>query len=101
MASPLLVRGRATPGALIEVTPRAEGTRTLGGIISYAPYREELAAIQVRANQNGTWQIPAFVLPRRPRNVAGFQIIVSAVQRDASGTPSDPVEIIVTPRAQQ
>ncbi|PQV63657.1 Copper amine oxidase N-terminal domain-containing protein [Abditibacterium utsteinense] len=89
VASPLVVRGQASPGATIDVSLRAEGTQFF-----ILEYKQELGVQQVRADANGNWttnlDLPAL------RNVSGLKFTISATQTDAAGKTSDPISVTVT-----
>lgn len=91
-ASPLTIRGTASPDSTIEVSVRAEGTRYL-----VLEYSEEMGAQQVQVNANGNWATPPLNL-LRPRNVSGLRYIITATEIDAANRRSEPVTLTVTAR---
>lgn len=91
-ASPLTIRGTASPDSTVEVSLRAEGTRYL-----VLEYSEEMGAQQVQVGANGTWTTPPINL-LRPRNVSGLRYIITATEIDASNHRSEPVTLTVTAR---
>lgn len=92
VATPITIRGRATPNAIIEVGLRAEGVQYF-----VFEYKEDMPAIQVRADANGNWQTQPIQLPK-PRNVSGLSYVITATQRDAADRVSEPATITVRPR---
>ncbi len=92
VTSPLVIRGRATPNALVEVSVRATGVRYL-----FLEYQQDLGTQQLQADANGNWQTQPITLPK-PRNVTGLKYTVTATQTDAANRRSEPVEITLTPQ---
>jgi hypothetical protein len=81
------VRGRGTPGALVDVSVTAKGVRTLFGIIGYQPYQQVLDTRQVQVDAAGNWTVGPIALTK-PRNVAQLSYDVSAVQTDEGNIKS-------------
>ena len=90
--NPLVLRGKAAPGALVEV-----GITALGTQLYVFEYREDLGKLQVRADQNGNWQTAPITLPAR-RNVSGLTYAISATQTDAADRTSEPVTLTLRGR---
>jgi len=90
--SPLQVRGRATPNALVDVTITARGTKTLLGILGYQAYEQVVDTQQVQADAAGNWQLRNVPLTR-PRNIANLQYEISAVQTEIGDQRSEPVTV--------
>jgi hypothetical protein len=90
--SPLQVRGRATPNALVDVTITARGTKTLLGILGYQAYEQVVDTQQVQADAAGNWQLRNVPLTR-PRNIANLQYEISAVQTEIGNQRSEPVTV--------
>jgi len=91
--SPLVVRGRAAPRAIVDVSVRAEGTQYL--IFKYV---DELGTQQIQADRNGNWVTQPIELPR-PR-VANLRYVITVVQTDAANRQSEPVSVTVQPAAE-
>lgn len=94
--TPLIVRGRAIPGALVDVTITGRGTKTLGGVIAYGEYQQVVDTQQVQADDRGNWLTRPITLPR-PRNVNELKFEVSAVQTDLGNRRSQPETVTITP----
>jgi hypothetical protein len=94
--TPLTIRGRATPNALVDVTVTARGTKTLFGLLGYQAYEQIVDTQQVQADANGNWQTRAVTLDR-PRNIANLQWEVSATQTNLGNQRSEPVTVTVAP----
>ena len=92
VASPLVIRGRATPNATVDVSVVATGVR-----LYVFEYRNDLGAQQVQANARGEWQTAPIILPS-PNNVANLRYTISATQTDDAGRQSPPVTLSVLPR---
>lgn len=88
----LVVQGRGTPGSIINVTVRAEGTQ-----FYVLPYIVELTAPTVRVRGNGRWETAAIKLPS-PRNVSGLRFIISAIETDNADRSSEASTITVRPQ---
>jgi hypothetical protein len=89
VTSPVVIKGKAAPNAIIDVSLRAEGTQFF-----ILEYKEELGTQQVRADANGNWQTKPIDLPAR-RNVADLRYVVTTTQTDAANRQSDPVTITI------
>ena len=90
--SPLVISGRAAPGAVVDVSIVAQGTQ-----LFVFEYNEDLGTQQVRADAQGNWQTRGVQLPTR-KNVAGLKYVVTATQTDAANRESDPVTITLRGR---
>jgi len=90
--NPLVLRGKAAPNALVEVSVTAIGTQ-----LYVFEYREDLGKSQVRADANGNWQTAPITLPAR-KNIAGLTYSISATQTDAAQRESDPVTLTLKGR---
>jgi hypothetical protein len=90
--SPLVIRGRATPNAIVEVSIKAEGAQLL-----IFRYEAELGAQQVKADANGNWVTTAIDLPKPPNGVRNLTYTVTAVQTDAANRSSEPAVITLRP----
>jgi hypothetical protein len=99
VTSPLTIRGRAIPGAIVDVSIRAEGTQITRLLIfeRRSPYTQDLGTQQVQADQNGNWATRPIELPA-VRDVEDLKLTISATQTDALNRRSQPVTITVTPR---
>lgn len=93
IASPLTVRGTASPNATVEVSVRAEGTRYL-----VFEHKQELGTQQVQAGPNGVWMTAPITLPRVPRGVAGLRYVITVSQIDAANRRSEPITLAVEAR---
>lgn len=89
VTTPVIVRGQAAPGAIVDVAVRAEGTQFF-----ILEYKEELGTQQVRADANGNWQSKPVDLPAR-RNVADLRYIVTATPTDATNKQGEAVSIAI------
>ncbi|MDF2439718.1 MAG: hypothetical protein JWN98_702 [Abditibacteriota bacterium] len=94
--SPLTVRGRAIPGALVDVTVTGRGTKTLGGILAYGQHQQVVDTQQVQADDRGNWVTRPITLSR-PRNVTELRFEISAVQTDLGNRRSQPQVVTITP----
>lgn len=92
VATPLTVRGTASPNATVEVSVRAEGVRYY-----IFEYKQELGTQQVQAGPNGTWATAPITLPR-PKNVSGLKYVITVVQVDEANRRSEPVTLSVDAR---
>jgi len=99
VTSPLTVRGRAVPGAIVDVTIRAEGTQITRLLIfeSRRPYTQDLGTQQVQADANGNWATRPIEMPA-VRDVEDLKYTITATQTDALNRRSQPVTVTVTPR---
>ncbi len=89
--NPLVISGKAAPGATVNVSISAAGTRFF--VLQYA---DDLGTFQARVDAQGNWQTQPIPFTK-PRNVQGLTLTISATQTDAANRTSDPVEITVTP----
>ncbi|BCM93125.1 hypothetical protein IAD21_05013 [Abditibacteriota bacterium] len=89
--SPLIISGKAAPGATVNVSISASGTRFF--VLQYA---DDLGTFQARADAQGNWQTQQIAF-KKPSNVQGLTLTISATQTDAANRTSDPVELTVTP----
>lgn len=87
----LVVAGRAAPGATVNVSVTASGTRFF-----VLQYNDDLGTVQARADAAGNWKT-APIAVARPKNVQGLTLAISATQTDAANQTSDPVKISVSP----
>ncbi len=87
----LVVAGRAAPGATVNVSVTASGTRFF-----VLQYNDDLGTVQARADAQGNWKT-ALIAVARPKNVQGLTLAISATQTDAANQTSDPVTISVAP----
>ena len=96
--SPLTVRGKALPGAIVDVSIRAEGTQINRVLIfeNRRPFSQELGTQQVQADVNGNWVTRAIELPTA-RDVEELKFVISATQTDTLNRKSPPVTVTVTP----
>ena len=85
------VRGRGTPGNIVEVSIRAEGTQYY-----VFEYKEEIGTAQVRVRNNGTWETQPLNLPK-PKNVTGLRYVISATQTDGADRTSEAETVTVRP----
>jgi hypothetical protein len=92
--SPLVIRGRASARALVDVSVRVEGTQFV--IFKYV---DELGTQQIQADRNGNWVTQPIELPR-PR-VSNLRYVVTVVQTDAANRQSEPVSVTVQPAAEE
>jgi hypothetical protein len=92
VSNTITVRGTAEPGATVEVSVVAQGTRYL-----ILPYSNNLGTQQVQANSSGSWTTGSINLPR-PSNVSELRYTITAIQSDGANRSSDPVTVTVTPR---
>ncbi len=88
---PLVITGRAAPGATVNVSVSATGTQFF-----VLQYNNDLGTFQARADAQGNWQTQPIPFSK-PKNVQGLTLAISATQTDAANRTSDPVEISVTP----
>ena len=86
------VRGRGTPGNIVEVSIRAEGTQYY-----VFEYKEEIGTAQVRVRNNGTWETQALNLPK-PKNVTGLRYVITATQTDGADRTSEAETVTVRPQ---
>jgi len=91
--APLVVRGKASPRAVVDVSVRVEGTQFV--IFKYV---DELGTQQIQADRNGNWATQPIELPR-PR-VANLRYVITVVQTDAANRQSEPVSVTVQPAAE-
>lgn len=89
------VRGRGTPGSIIDVSIRAEGTQYY-----VFEYKEEIGTAQVKVRNNGIWETQPLNLPA-PRNVTGLRYVITATQTDGADRTSEPATITLRPQQQQ
>lgn len=89
--SPLVVRGRAAPGATVDVAVHIAGAR-----LAIFEYNQDLPTQQVQANANGNWQTAPLELPKE-RGIAGLEYTISATQTDAANRHSEPVTVTLKP----
>ena len=96
--SPLTVRGKALPGAIVDISIRAEGTQVTRLLIfeSRRPYTQELGTQQVQADVNGNWATRAIELPAA-KDVEDLKYTISVTQTDTLNRKSPPVTVTVTP----
>ena len=92
----VVVRGRGTPGALVEISATATGTRTLLGIFGYQAFKQVLDTKQVQVDAQGNWVSPALALTA-PRNIAQLQYVISATQTDVGNIQSKPETVTLNP----
>jgi antitoxin (DNA-binding transcriptional repressor) of toxin-antitoxin stability system len=90
------IRGRGTPGALVDVTVTARGVRTLFGLIGYQQYQQVLETRQVQVDTQGNWALPPVAL-KVPKNVAQASYEVTAVQTDEGNVKSQPQTVTIAP----
>lgn len=97
--SPLTVRGRALPGAIVDVAVRADGTKVTRLLIleNRRPYTQELGTQQVQADANGNWATRAIELPAI-KDVEDLKFVITATQTDSLNRRSDPITLTVTPK---
>lgn len=88
------IRGRGTPGSLVDVTVTAKGTRTLFGLIGYQPYQQVLDTKQVQVDAAGNWTAGPIALSV-PKNVTGASYEVSAQQTEAGNIKSQPQTVTI------
>jgi len=92
-AANLSVRGKGTPGALVDVTVTGKGTRTLFGL-GYQAYEQVLDTKQVQVDAAGNWLAGPIALSV-PRSVKGATYEVSAQQTDAGNIKSQPQTVTI------
>ncbi len=91
----LSVRGRGTPGALVDVTITAKGTRTLFGF-GYQAYEQALDTKQVQVDAAGNWLAGPFALSV-PRSVKSATYDISAQQTGDGNIKSQPQAVTISP----
>ncbi len=89
VTSPVVVRGQAAPGSLVNVSLRAEYTQ-----FYIWSYKEELGTTQIKADLTGAWQTKPLDLPTR-KNADDMHYTITAVALDATNKPGDPVLVTV------
>lgn len=86
--SPVVVRGRAAPNSIVDVSLRVEGVR-----LQVLPYQQDLPMQQVLSDGTGSWTAQ-FDLPRS-RNLTNWQYIITAAQADPTNRRSLPVAVVI------
>ena len=90
------IRGRGTPGSVVDVTVTAKGTRTLFGLIGYQAYQQVLDTKQVQVGADGIWTAGPVALSV-PKNVSGASYEITAQQTDAGNIKSQPQTVTIAP----